>query len=54
MNIVARLERGQDPEYVVFMEFQLLAEFRDPQFLRFIPELLQDIEGVGDRLDDVV
>src|SRR5512141_988273 len=54
LDVVSRLERGEDAEDVVFMQFQLLAELRDPQLLRLIPELLQDIEGVGDRLDDVV
>jgi len=53
LDVVARLERSEDAEDVVFMEFQLLAELRDPQLLRFVPELLQNVEGVATDWIDI-
>jgi len=53
-DISAGFERRQQTENVVFMEFKLLAQFGDAEFVHIPLEFLEHVEGVGDRLDDVI
>ena len=54
LDVAARLERREQAEDVVLVELQALGELRHPELLGLAAELLEDVQAVGDRLDDVV
>ena len=54
LDVAARLEGGEEAEDVVLVELQALGELRHPELLGLAAELLEDVQAVGNRLDDVV
>ena len=54
LDVPPRLQRGEQPEDVILVQFQPLAQLGDTELIVFAGELLEHVERVGDRLDDVV
>jgi hypothetical protein len=54
LDVVPGLQSRQDAENVVFVQLQFFAEFRDSQFVQVSAEFLEDVEGMCDRLNDVI
>src|SRR5262249_17805507 len=54
LDVATRLERGEEAEDVVLVELQPLRELGDPELLGLPAELLEDVQAVGARLNDVI
>src|SRR4030095_16837428 len=54
LDIAARLEGGEQPKDVVLVELEPLGQLGHPQLVGVLEELLEDVERVRYRLDDVV
>ena len=52
-GMMAAVERELAAKDVVFVEFEALAELRYPQFVNLAVKLLQEVKGVGDRLNEI-
>ena len=53
-NITSRFERSEQTENIVLMQLQPLAKFGNSDFIDVAIELFQDVERMGDRLNDVI
>jgi len=54
LDVAARLERREEPKYVVLVELQAFREIGDAELFRLAGELLEHVQRVRDGLDDVV
>src|SRR4029077_17657232 len=54
LDVAARLESGEQSEDVVLVQLEPLGQLGCAELVGVLEELLEDVERVRDRLDDVV